>query len=272
MSSTDSLSLSNKVVIITGSGKENGIGAAIALTLAGSGARVTLTTSLTPLRHSAVGKGRAIAVKADVSTAEGSKKIVEETLSGFGVDYINIIGRRNTLALLNRRCIPVFSFKNKLLTSRLLSELKAEDIMKTFQVAVVGPVLLLQAAYPHIPRGGRIVNIGSVASKLGFVQMPIYAAAKAAMDQLTFTLAREIGRDGKNITVNTVAPGPVLTDSLPPVPEVEPVKDYLISLTRAEERVGTVEDIADAVLLLTSEKSRWITGQFISVSGGINGG
>ena len=63
-----------------------------------------------------------------------------------------------------------------------------------------------------------------------------------------------------------------MTDSLPPVPEVEPVKDYLISLTRAEERVGTVEDIADAVFLLTSEKSRWITGQFISVSGGINGG
>ncbi|KAJ8103358.1 hypothetical protein POJ06DRAFT_247381 [Lipomyces tetrasporus] len=265
MSSTDSLSLSNKVAIITGSGKENGIGAAIALTLARSGARVTINyvSDSTALRaakvlstiESAVGKGRAIAVKADVSTAEGSKKIVEETLSGFGVDHINIIVN----------CASFVAYGTIL-------DSKAEDIMKTFQVAVVGPVLLLQAAYPHIPRGGRIVNIGTVASKLGFVQMPIYAAAKAAMDQLTFTLAREIGRDGKNITVNTVAPGPVLTDSLPPVPEVEPVKDYLISLTRAEERVGTVEDIADAVLLLTSEKSRWITGQFISVSGGINGG
>ncbi|KAK9490505.1 hypothetical protein V1508DRAFT_424651 [Lipomyces doorenjongii] len=265
MSSTDSLSLSNKVVIITGSGKENGIGAAIALTLARSGARVTINyvsdssasraAKVLSTIESAVGKGRAIAVKADVSTAEGSKKIVEETLSGFGVDYINIIVN----------CASFVAYG-------AILDSKAEDIMKTFQVAVVGPVLLLQAAYPHIPRGGRIVNIGSVASKLGFVQMPIYAAAKAAMDQLTFTLAREIGRDGKNITVNTVAPGPVLTDSLPPVPEVEPVKDYLISLTRAEERVGTVEDIADAVLLLTSEKSRWITGQFISVSGGINGG
>lgn len=81
-----------------------------------------------------------------------------------------------------------------------------------------------------------------------------------------------MGRDGKQITVNTIAPGPVLTDSLPDVPQVEPIKEYLLSLTRAEERVGTVEDIADAVLLLASEKSRWITGQFISVSGGINGG
>ncbi|KAK7431166.1 hypothetical protein QQZ08_002206 [Neonectria magnoliae] len=265
MSSSDSLSLSNKVAIVTGSGRENGIGAAIALTLAKAGARVVINyvsdssasraAEVISTIESAVGKGKAALVKADVSVAEGSKKIVEETLGGFGVDHIDIIVN----------CASFVSYGTIL-------DSKAEDIIKTFQVAVVGPVLLLQAAYPYIPRGGRIINIGSVSSKLGFVQMPIYASAKAAMDQLTFTLAREIGRDGKNITVNTVAPGPVLTDSLPPVPEVEPVKDYLISLTRAEERVGTVEDIADAVLLLTSEKSRWITGQFISVSGGINGG
>jgi NAD(P)-dependent dehydrogenase (short-subunit alcohol dehydrogenase family) len=67
-----------------------------------------------------------------------------------------------------------------------------------------------------------------------------------------------------------VSPGPVLTDSLPP--EAEPLKDWLISLTRAEDRPGTVEDIADAVLLLCSERSRWITGQYIGVSGGITGG
>lgn len=67
-----------------------------------------------------------------------------------------------------------------------------EDIMKTFQVAIVGPVLLLQTAYEHMPRNSRVINIGSVASKMGFVQMPIYGAAKAAMDQLTFTLSREV--------------------------------------------------------------------------------
>ncbi len=55
------------------------------------------------------------------------------------------------------------------------------------------------------------------------------------------------------------------------VPEVEALKDFLVSKTRAEARVATVEDIADAVLFLASEKSRWITGQHISVSGGITG-
>jgi len=65
-------------------------------------------------------------------------------------------------------------------------------------------------------------------------------------------------------------PGPVSTDSLPP--EVQKaVHDRLVPLTRAEEREGRPEDIADVVLLLTSEKSRWVTGQTISVSGGITG-
>jgi NAD(P)-dependent dehydrogenase (short-subunit alcohol dehydrogenase family) len=65
-------------------------------------------------------------------------------------------------------------------------------MIKSFQVAVVGPVLLLQAAYAHMPQNGRIINIGSVASKMGFHQMAVYGAVKAAMDQLTWTLAQEV--------------------------------------------------------------------------------
>ena len=68
----------------------------------------------------------------------------------------------------------------------------SEDMIKSFQVAVVGPVLLLQAAYSHMPQHGRVINIGSVASKMGFQQMAIYGAVKAAMDQLTWTLAQEV--------------------------------------------------------------------------------
>ena len=64
--------------------------------------------------------------------------------------------------------------------------------MKSYEVAVVGPVLLLQAAYSHIPQHGRVINIGTVASKMGFYQMGIYGAVKAAMDQLTWTLAQEV--------------------------------------------------------------------------------
>ncbi|KAJ4855723.1 hypothetical protein J3E68DRAFT_449112 [Trichoderma sp. SZMC 28012] len=261
----DSLSLAGKVAIITGSGRENGIGAGIALTLAKAGARVVINyvSNSTASRaevvrekiDAAAGKNSAIVVQADVSTAEGCKKIVGETLTRFGVNHIDIIVNNATYVTMG----PVL-------------QSKPEDIQTAFAVSVVGPILLLQEAYPHMPKFSRVINIGSVSSKMGFNPLPIYAAAKAAMDQLTFSLAREIGRDGKHITINTLAPGPVETDNLPPTPESAPLRDFLVDLTRSEGRVGTVEDVADAVLLLSSEKSRWITGQFISVSGGINGG
>ncbi|QYS95365.1 hypothetical protein H0G86_002657 [Trichoderma simmonsii] len=255
--------LANKIAIITGSGKENGIGAAIALTLARAGARVTINyvSDSTAARavevvstiEAAAGKGSVISIQADVSTTEGTKKIVAGTLKGFKVDHIDIIVNNATIA-----------------TYAPTLQTPPEDIFRVFGVVVVGPVLLLQAAYPHMPHGGRVINIGTVSSKMGFYQLPIYAAAKAAMDQLTWTLSREIGRDGKNITINTIAPGPVDTDSVPAGdPGAQAMKKWLISLTRAEDRVGTVNDIADAVLLLADEKSRWITGQYISASGGI---
>jgi len=80
-------------------------------------------------------------------------------------------------------------------------------------------------------------------------------------------LGREYG-----ITINTIAPGPVPTDGMPKGPVADAIHKSLVPMTRAAEREGTVEEIADAVLLITSEKSRWITGQFISVSGGVTGG
>lgn len=101
------ISLKNKISIITGSGRENGIGAGIALTLARAGSLVTInyvSNSSAPRAaevvskiEGAVGKGRVIAVQADVSTEEGTKKIVNETLRGFGVDHIDIIGEWTSL-------------------------------------------------------------------------------------------------------------------------------------------------------------------------------
>lgn len=85
----------------------------------------------------------------------------------------------------------------------------------------------------------------------------------------------QLGRS-HGITVNTLAPGPVPTDMSKPYLEnpdgtPKPMLAAMTSMALAEERVGTVEDLADATLLLVSEKSRWITAQWISVSGGITG-
>lgn len=65
-----------------------------------------------------------------------------------------------------------------------------ESVQKTFETCVLGPLYLIQATVPHMPQGGRIINVGSVASKLGIE--PVYGAAKAAMDALTFSLARDV--------------------------------------------------------------------------------
>ena len=102
-----SLSLEGKVAIISGSGRENGIGAGIAIALAQAGARVTLnyvSDTTAPRAASVVekiegiaGKGSVIAVQADVSTLDGVKKLVSETLKGFGVDQIDILGRPSPL-------------------------------------------------------------------------------------------------------------------------------------------------------------------------------
>ncbi|UZP43445.1 hypothetical protein NXS19_011261 [Fusarium pseudograminearum] len=264
MTTDSSLSLAGKVAIVTGSGKENGIGAAIAFTLATHGARVVINyvSEATAVRAATVankieevaGKGSVLTIRADISKDVDVKSLIEGTLKGFGVEQIDILV--NNAAWASHK--PVLSMLTK-------------NIAKTFDICVFGPLALIQAVVPHMRNGGRIINTGSIASKLGIE--PISGAAKAAMDALTFSLATSLGRDGKNITINTIMPGPVLTDSLPPsVPEVEALKASLLAQTRVEGRFGTPEDIADAALLLASEKSRWITGQVISVSGGITGG
>jgi NAD(P)-dependent dehydrogenase (short-subunit alcohol dehydrogenase family) len=144
------------------------------------------------------------------------------------------------------------------------------QLQEVFSVNVYGAIFLTQAVVPHIRKGGRIVNVSSVAAKLGFESAPIYSASKAALDSLSFSWAQEFGRK-KAITVNSIAPGPVSTDIVPPEIDFDALSASMIAMTRADNRVGTVADISDAVLLVVSEKGRWITGQHISASGGMTG-
>ncbi|KIX04527.1 uncharacterized protein Z518_05397 [Rhinocladiella mackenziei CBS 650.93] len=256
----DTLSLAGKVAIVTGSGRENGIGAGIVAALARSGAAVTInyvSDSVTKRAHSVADKikadgGRVTVVQTTVDTPEGALFLVQETLKAFETDRIDILVNNAGTG-----------FAGETL------HVKPEEITKTFDVNVKAPVFMAQATVPHMPPGSRVINVSSTASKLGLHDIPVYGASKAALDSLTWSWAKEWGRS-RGITVNAVAPGPVVTDIVPP-----DVADQLMKpqrdITRAADRFGTAEDIADAVLLLASEKARWITGQYISVSGGITG-
>ncbi|KAL4861378.1 hypothetical protein BDV12DRAFT_208061 [Aspergillus spectabilis] len=254
--------LSGKVAIITGAGRVRGIGAAIATLLAHHGASVAVNYNSASTAKSAAevaaritaesGDGKVVVVQADISTPAGAQKVIDETVAKFG--RIDI--------LVNNAVAGTFGPG---------LEASPESIQQAFGVNTFGPLYLLQAAVKHMPPRSRVINIGSPGTKLGLSDSPVYYASKAAMDSLMFTLAYELGRNHGGITINTVSPGAVDTGAYSAEKLAELTKSFL-AITKVEERVGRVEDIADAVLLLCDERSRWITGQVISVSGGIVGG
>lgn len=120
-----------------------------------------------------------------------------------------------------------------------------------------------------MPHGGRIIIISSVSARMGVPQQTIYAATKAANEAMARVWSTELGQS-RGVTVNTVNPGPVATDGY-----YESDQDFIDSLkpmietTPAAARIGEVEDIAPVVRFLASEESRWVTGQALSVSGGL---
>ncbi|KAK3294435.1 uncharacterized protein B0H64DRAFT_343800 [Chaetomium fimeti] len=259
------LSLAGKTAIVTGSGRENGIGAAIAMALARNGARVAINyvsdgsaprAAKVAANVEAVG-AQVIVVQADVSTPEGAAKLVKDTLSGFETDKIDI--------LINNAGAGTGQGK-------LLIDLTPEEVQKAFALNTFSTLYVAQAAAPYIPSGGRIVNIGTVVSRIN--NMPgvgVYGASKAAQEYLTAALAAELGpRQG--VTVNTVAPGPTKTDAATWFPEGE-LRDEVNQKLSVGARLGRVagdpEEVADAVLLVVSDAARWITGQYIAASGGI---
>ncbi|EFY88520.1 short-chain dehydrogenase, putative [Metarhizium acridum CQMa 102] len=265
----DTLSLEGKVAIVTGSGRENGIGAGIALALARNGASVVVNH----VSDSSAGRaanvaqmlrqagGKAIVVQTSVDTLEGAKYIVQKTLEGFQTDHIDILANPTPAPL------PKVNNAGVGYVSRILDEINQAEADRVYQINVNGPLYMTNAVVPHMPPGGRIINISSTNAKLGHEMISTYAASKAALDNLSVSWAGELGRS-KGITVNSVAPGPVLTDIIPKE-QKDAMMQPQIDMTKAADRAGTPADIGDAVLLLVNEKARWITGQNISVSGGV---
>ncbi|KAI0100673.1 NAD(P)-binding protein [Nemania sp. FL0031] len=257
MSATDDLSFQGKVAIVTGSGRPNGIGAAIAMALAVRGACVTInyvSDSSAPRAVEVAESirargGKAAIVRGDVGDPEVTRELVKETLAAFNTDKIDILVNNAGIAPMT----PTV-------------EVTPEEISSVLRTNFQGPLLLVQAALPHMPRGGRIINISTCLSRMG-LHSPVYTASKAALDSLTYTWALEFGRKF-GITVNAIAPGITKTEISPPDGHPEIVR--LLNMTRLEGRMGTIEEIADAVVLVASPLSSWITGQYISVSGGVN--
>ncbi len=245
-----SLSLQDKVALVTGASQ--GIGRAIALRLAAQGAKVALAArNLEKLAE----------VEAEIAAAGGAAKAFaldaarEESIKACVKDVVGHFGRLEILV------------NNAGITRDYLAMgMKRHDWDDVLDTNLTGPFLLAQAAMRPMlkARWGRIVNITSIVGETGQAGQANYAASKAGMIGLTKSLARELA--GRNITVNAVAPGYIATAMTAVLTDEQRAG---ITAHIPMGRQGSDADIAAAVAFLASEDAAYITGHTLDVNGGM---
>ena len=151
-------------------------------------------------------------------------------------------------------------------TAKPLADIDAEFFSWVYDLNVRAALLMSKAVVPYLRAPGRIINISSVGARCGFKELTVYCSSKAALEGMTRCLAAELGSKGH--TVNAVNPGPVPTELVKEIPKE--IIEMQKKTTPVENRLGTTDDIAQIVGFLAEERSRWITGQAISSSGGFS--
>jgi 3-oxoacyl-[acyl-carrier protein] reductase len=241
---------SAKVALVTGASR--GIGRAIALRLAQNGVHVAVHYNSNRDKANEVvmqieqGGGKGFAVGGSLEDVQTPVRLVSQTLAHFG--RLDI--------LVNNAGIY---------EAKPLADITPEHFTRLLHTNTQAPLLLIREAAPHLPSGGRIVNVSSYMTQLNQPEHAVYAASKAALDSITRVLSAELGP--RNITVNGVAPGTTATEVMQDVLS-EDAKAGIASQTHLR-RMGTPEDVADVVAFLASENARWITGQIIAATGGL---
>ncbi|MCX5885030.1 MAG: 3-oxoacyl-[acyl-carrier-protein] reductase [Proteobacteria bacterium] len=242
--------LNGRVAIVTGGAQ--GIGKAIALTLARHGADVVVTDINLERAQETVQEiealqVRSLAIKANVADVSATEQMVKEIVDKLG--KIDI--------LVNNAGIT---------RDNVLLRMKPEEWDQVMEVNLKGTYACTRAALKFMFRqkNGRIVNIASITGLMGNAGQANYSASKAGIIGFTKAVAREYATRG--ITVNAVAPGFIDTAMTQAIPEKE--RETLIRQIPME-RLGTPDDVAAAVYFLVSDLSRYITGQVINVNGGM---
>ena len=243
--------LTGKVALVTGAGR--GIGKEIALTLAAYGADVIVNYNGSKERAEEVAAqikdmGRkAAAMQCSVADFEACGQMITDALAEFG--HIDI--------LVNNAGIT---------KDNLVIKMTEADFDAVIDTNLKGTFNTIKHMYrPFLKqKAGRIINLSSVSGVLGNAGQANYAASKAGVIGLTKSMARELA--SRNITVNAVAPGFIDTDM------TQAMTDTAREATLAQiplKRVGTPKEIAETVAFLASDKAAYITGQVISVDGGM---
>jgi 3-oxoacyl-[acyl-carrier protein] reductase len=243
--------ITRRVALVTGGSR--GIGRATALELARGGHDVVVSYASNHAEAKAAvqaveaGGGRAVAVPADVADEDSVAALfdrAEETFGGLDV-VVHAAGR---MAL------------------STIVDLDLSDLDALHRTNIRGTFVVNQQAARRLRRGGAIVNFSTSVVDLQFPTYGAYAASKGAVEAITLILARELR--GRDITVNSVAPGPTATALF-----LDGKNEATIETLAKQpplERLGQPEDIANVVAFLASPAGRWVNGQDLRVNGGIS--
>ncbi|KAI9806211.1 MAG: hypothetical protein M1825_006326 [Sarcosagium campestre] len=280
--STSFRSLEGKLAIITGGSR--GIGAAVARNLARKGCSLVLnytsdsssdstqTLAETLSREHDIS---ALAVQADMGSATGPAHVVNTSKNHFAHPKT---GHFRIDIIVNNAGVS---------SNAAIADVSPEHFHSQYNINVLGPLLLVQAALPYLPtdRSGRIVNVSSTSASQGFATQSVYGGTKAALEAMTRTWARELA---ERATVNAVTPGPVSTDmwnSAGPMQDTQRPFVEHTPLAAVREQVDSDEvrkaaealggrpaydhEIAGVIGMLCSDESGWSTGSVVCANGGM---
>jgi 3-oxoacyl-[acyl-carrier protein] reductase len=244
--------LTGKVAVVTGASK--GIGAGIATALAAEGASVVVNYASSKAGADKVvaaitaAGGKALAVGGDVSKAAEAKGIIDAAIKNYG--RLDILVNNS----------GVYEFAP-------IEAVTEENFHKTFNINVLGAILVTQAAVKHMSNGGSIINIGSAVSRLTPPNSTVYTASKGALDAVTGVLSRELGP--KKIRVNTINPGIIETEGTHAGGFLGSEFETAFVAQAPLGRIGKVGDIAPIAVFLASDESRYLTGEQLLAAGGV---